>query len=263
MAHFPKEPTSVLYRRGASLAQITVEARLMPAPGILVKTASIITELGMRILSLTFTARGGRRYVTAFVDLTESEYGLGDLVERLRREEFVVRIESSEAEFPGLLVDRHCFPLEAMGGEIRALLVPAETFSEIFAVMRERYGASAWVLAFHLGRLLGESIARRLMELVEAPPEDMARLFAQVYTAYGWGKMEVRPLFLGRGIRVAVEENFEALAYGRSLEPVCHFTRGVIAGAASAVLGRECSVEEVKCRAMGDERCEFVVREGR
>lgn len=50
--------------------------------------------------------------------------------------------------------------------------------------------------------------------------------------------------------RVVVRDNFEVGAYGKSEEPVCHFTRGILSGGASAIRGGEFEVREVSCKAV-------------
>jgi len=66
--------------------------------------------MNMRILSLSFTSRNDRRYITMFVDLTESKHSIEELVGKIKSQEFTVRIEYATPETPGLLIDRHSFP---------------------------------------------------------------------------------------------------------------------------------------------------------
>jgi len=250
---FPKEVTGILYRRGRTLAQVSLEARPLLEPGVLARIVSIMADMNIRILSLTFTSRGNKSYITAFIDLTDSKHTLEEFVEKLRQQEYVVRVEYSYAELPGLIVDKHCFPLETLGGEMRALLIPVKVFSGIFADLRERYGESIWTIAYHQGNSLGELIAKRVLKKFPAPSNKLVEVLAQIYSAYGWGRMEiVAP------DRVIIRDNFEVEGYGRSDEPVCHFTRGILSGGALAIWGVECEVIETSCKAMGDRYCEFV-----
>jgi len=41
---------------------------------------------------------------------------------------------------------------------------------------------------------------------------------------------------------------------------VCDVARGFVAGGAEAILEVEIEVEETKCRVLGDEYCEFIVK---
>jgi len=57
---FPKEVTGILYRGNRTLVQISLEARLLPEPDMLARTASIMADMNVRILSLTFTSKSNR-----------------------------------------------------------------------------------------------------------------------------------------------------------------------------------------------------------
>jgi predicted hydrocarbon binding protein len=47
--------------------------------------------------------------------------------------------------------------------------------------------------------------------------------------------------------------------YEKANKPVCYITAGIIAGLFSAVLDKKVSVKERKCKAVGDNFCEFEV----
>jgi len=162
-------------------------------------------------------------------------------------------VKYSYADLSGLIVDKHCFPLETLGGEIRALLIPVKVFSGIFADLRERYGKSVWAIAYHQGKSLGELVAKYVLKRFPVPSKELIEVLAQIYSAYGWGRMEiVAPN------RVIIRDNFEVEGYGRVDESVCHFTRGVLSGGILAVWGEECEIIETSCKAKGDKYCEFI-----
>jgi len=62
---------------------------------------------------------------------------------------------------------------------------------------------------------------------------------------------------------VIVEDNFEVEGYGKSEEPVCHFTRGILEGGANVIWKGKFVVREAYCKAQGREHCKFVIREHR
>jgi len=235
----------------------------MPEPGVLARTASIMAEMNIRILSLSFTSRGDKRHITAFIDLTDSKHTLEELVEKLKKQEFVIRVKYSGADLPGLLVDKHCFPIETLGRRIRALLIPVKTLSNIFADLKKRYGKVSWVLAYHQGVVLGELITKHLVKYFPESQMELAQALTKLYSAYGWGRMRIEPFDIAaKEFKVIIEDNFEVEGYERSDEPVCHFTRGILCGAVS-VMWRdeyEFEVREISCKAQGKAFCEFIVR---
>ena len=79
---------------------------------------------------------------------------------------------------------------------------------------------------------------------------------------FGWGSMKVVELDLEKEfIRLHVKNSLIADSYEEKQEhPVCHFTAGMIAGGIESVFGQNMDCREVKCKACGDEYCEFIVQ---
>jgi len=256
----PKDLTCFIYRPERKLVQITIVARIRPEPGIVTEISTIISQLNTRILSLTLTSREDKRYITAILDMTESKHNVKELVNQLKQLDFIEEIKYLEPDYKGLLIDKHCFPVEMMEGKIRALIIPTKTLSQIFAELWKEVGAIAWVISFHQGYVLGEYLAQLIKNMVP-DPLGQAKTLSALYRACGWGIMDMtyfNPLTLS--LRVKIEENFEPEAFSPMKEPVCHFTRGLFAGATKVIWGREFIVTETKCKAMGDPHCEFIIR---
>ena len=60
-------------------------------------------------------------------------------------------------------------------------------------------------------------------------------------------------------LQVAVAHSPFAESYGKSSQGVCHLIRGVLAGMAATLFGKDCTSHEIECLARGDERCLFVI----
>ena len=80
---------------------------------------------------------------------------------------------------------------------------------------------------------------------------------------FGWGSMKVVELDLEKeSLRLHVKNSLIADSYEEKQEhPVCYFTAGMIAGGIEIVFGHNMDCREVKCKACGDEYCEFIVQE--
>ncbi|MEM3740354.1 MAG: 4-vinyl reductase [Candidatus Korarchaeum sp.] len=61
------------------------------------------------------------------------------------------------------------------------------------------------------------------------------------------------------GLLAQVEEGIEASLRGISERPSCFFTKGMCKGALEAIFGEKISIEEVNCRTIGHDFCEFIV----
>ncbi|MDY6965580.1 MAG: V4R domain-containing protein [Halobacteriota archaeon] len=87
---------------------------------------------------------------------------------------------------------------------------------------------------------------------------------ADLMSRFGWGAMKITDFDASKGfIRLCVEDSVVAESYDEEQErPVCFFIAGMIAGGAEMLLGHDVECKEVKCKACGDEHCEFVIQKG-
>ena len=94
---------------------------------------------------------------------------------------------------------------------------------------------------------------------------------------FKWGRVElvrqIQPLWSDYGfgvvanissqedcITVRINNNINARTHERSSLPVCYFTQGILAGIASVIYNGDYDCQEVKCIAVGDACCEFVIK---
>ena len=79
--------------------------------------------------------------------------------------------------------------------------------------------------------------------------------------AIGWGLIKTYSLDLNRiyGTIRSIDNIEGTLRKNKGSDPICHWTRGFLAGYLSAATGREVEVREVKCMGKGDEFCEFEI----
>jgi predicted hydrocarbon binding protein len=76
----------------------------------------------------------------------------------------------------------------------------------------------------------------------------------------GWGRFVLERFDSAKkSLIVKVYCSPFAEGYGSSSKPVCHMTRGVLAGMVSLVFGKEVESKELSCLAKGDECCRFEI----
>lgn len=105
--------------------------------------------------------------------------------------------------------------------------------------------------------------------LIEHPDlkADREKLIAasEMYSIFGFGKIDLSTLSFQGGVVVSSSSYFVTswfAKYGRRKTPVCHFTRGFLAGILDSVYDKPLgyyAVEEVSCMVTGEEECKFVV----
>lgn len=76
----------------------------------------------------------------------------------------------------------------------------------------------------------------------------------------GWGKVKVtKKKDSEKSLLVTLENSSFAKVYGKSLEPVDHFFRGMVCGAWSYAYKDNLEAVETKCVSKGDNLCEFLI----
>ncbi len=259
----PKEVLCVYHAPDRKLIELGIVAKITPVPGILATIARTLAERNVRILSLNFTSRGELRYVTLFADFTHSTASVEEVVAVLRKLEFVKRLRVWDKSSGGLIVDALTFPPTTAMGAWRLLLIPARALSGMLRRVYKELGTGGAALAYHQGRVLGIEYAS--IATLARSPEEALNAFFSILQAQGWGVPEVAEIDLEEPkVVIRLFDNFEALAFEEcARDCVCHFTRGLLAGAFSEILKLEANTVEIRCKARGDRYCEFVISKRR
>jgi hypothetical protein len=119
---------------------------------------------------------------------------------------------------------------------------------------------------FAAGGALYEAFAERARrrtgrEPVALPLPDFAAELGAFFREQGWGALDAAAEPDAETVALAAADWAEADAEPETpaAYPACHFSTGMFAGFLARVAGRPLAVLETRCRAAGDERCEFVV----
>ncbi len=127
--------------------------------------------------------------------------------------------------------------------------------------LEELFGIAGDAILYKGGYKVGGDLAKYYRKIAEEKNLDIYDIMSSVSWYFGWGIGAI--VEKDKKYKVIVYESFEADSYinreGKTKKPVCHFFRGVIAGIISEVEGEKHKAVEKKCRAMGDEYCEFEV----
>jgi hypothetical protein len=92
------------------------------------------------------------------------------------------------------------------------------------------------------------------------PLGDFLQALSASFAEQGWGALHVTADDAADTITLAGDDWAEAAAErdGAAAYPTCHFSTGMFAGFLARVAGRPLAVLEVRCRAAGAPRCEFI-----
>lgn len=154
------------------------------------------------------------------------------------------------------MIERDAASGELRDGEVRYLLLRADTLMGLFRHLPEGLRAQALVALARSSAEHGGDSARRYLE---GGAGDAAALLARIEATaaeLGWGSWR----FGGRSAaRLALEvaNSPFAAGHGAADTEVCAPITGMLEAVAGLVLGGACEAREVECRARGAARCRF------
>ena len=151
-------------------------------------------------------------------------------------------------------------------GNERYLIIPIRAFGAMYEVTYRLVGHGVTGLLY----LVGKEIGRRLLEEVRyrlkakeiKTPEATAKELFSFLSDLGFGRVELVSLEDSKAV-VRIYDSPTSSSVSKCERPVCHLERGILAGAAEAFFGVKCVANEVKCRCLGSNYCEFIVSWGK
>lgn len=261
MEVYPKRVfTFVESKPGEDIYEIRVA--LKDVPGALAKAASVVAEAGINVkTSIVFATLPAEEqgFWTAFIDVSKSKIQIEELTKKLNELDVVLNVKVIKPK-PAAYDIMH-FPI--LHGEERAVVMPISLIGNLFNEIEKILTPSGFAAVFYnAGKRSGENYAEYYRKKFNVKTkEELAELLSLSTRAIGWTLSEAYYFDLNRiHGRIRLIDNIEAtMKKNKRREPVCHWTRGFLAGYFSAVTGKEIEVREVKCVGKGDEFCEFEI----
>ena len=233
--------------------------------GFLQRTLSLCTKNNVRLKHLILSvARSTEetKIFLIFLDMTDCDVSLEGIAEEIKNLKAVKRVKAIQQQAEGFIADTVSNMLVA-GGE-RAIILRKALCESFIRGIRERFGSAGEVFLYYNGLEMGMNAAKDHVEMgkkigLTDPTQICRNLGATMFTAIGFGKMEIEKLTLNPPYALAyVYNSFECqLAPEIQRKPYSHFIRGIIAGYLTTVLNVKMKVEEMKCVTKGDRNCIF------
>ncbi len=162
-----------------------------------------------------------------------------------------------------ILADLHFDPTRGalLYNDVRYLLIRPETLIAFQKAAEEKLGVGADELLYAGGYTGGTLSAKRYREVFGLSDEQSVAFMAKMGMEIGWGRFTICRLDVTAAeLVLEVASSPFAAAFGRAERGVCHLIRGVFAGLASGIFGREVEAREEECLAMQHPTCKFVIR---
>jgi len=242
------------------IVEIAIRARIMPEPGVLARISNVLAEHNVRILALNFSSEEDKRFLLAFIDMSNSDVDIDNLINELKQLEFIEEIVVRRKAVNPFIVSRIGYPITTGRGAISIVLLNRNSFSNLIRTMYEEMNDAGMSFMFYQGKLLGSKDAEIFVKHIWTIDKDTISEVLNVLLAHGWGIPKLVE-FSSSEIIIHLYDSFESLAMvEKSERPMCFFIKGYIAGLLATILKREVHIEETKCIAMGDPYCEFRVK---
>ena len=257
---------NILYTGGRRLVGFYV--RVYNRPGALADIAQTFKKQNLNIWTIVFGARVEIGSVTTgyiVADFTDSTVSPESVKRELEALDVIVEVKVVEPQYSGVLADLYHFPLvDDAGG--RYVMLSERNMEGIVVRLRERFGTGGLAFLYHQGLIVGETLKGEYMKIGAESLKDAIRLllihalttgrYRGELTYFSYGTPTLEDLII-----IRIYDNWECVTAKKHgiNEPASHYERGVIAGLLHAYTGREVSVEEAKCIAIGNPHCEFRV----
>lgn len=221
--------------------------RVLADANVNLKTGSIFHVAG----------NSGLRVLTSFIDTSKVKCTIEELVKHLRGLNMVVDVVVVKPK-PAPFESVH-FPI--LHGTTRAALVPIGIAYSLWKSLEEIFLPSGLAAIFYsAGKNAGIHTAKRLKQKYNLEKTDLILAFAQSMRATGWGIIEpLKVDFRESSATIIIRDCFEAVTWRQGTYKVCHLTRGTLAGFMGEAFNRPVEAEETKCKATGDDYCEFKI----
>ena len=148
----------------------------------------------------------------------------------------------------------------------RYVLLSTDYFTyDLIKDLEELFNAAGDAVLYKGGEKIGRDLYKHYGPIAKEKKIDILDLIAAVGWYFGWATGETVERGERNGIyRMILYNSFEAESFvereGKSNKPVCHFLKGVLKGLVEELTGSKYTATEAKCRAKGDEYCEFIYK---
>jgi predicted hydrocarbon binding protein len=244
------------YNPQKSFFEIAVKMR--NTKGVLASVLTRLSSLGVNILSGYTAANEGQETGIWCSFIENNGVEESRLKSALLEVQGVVEVDVL-SDVDGLIMDMLSFPLIWNTGE-RAVLLGQERFSKMLDRLRDSFGMAGNVMVYQEGLSVGDGLARFFVGKMgdRFVKNHLPQIFG-VFSAAGVGQVEIAHYELDQlKVDLILKNSMECSGH-QSKKHHSEFLRGVIAGMIEVVVGGRVKCEEIRCIAIGDDYCEFII----
>jgi hypothetical protein len=263
MAHvLSKREFSNEFDKDGKLYQFVV--LLDNSAGALAKAASVLERNNLATLSGFHYAdlKNNWEEWSFFVDFSKTSVTPEQLSAELSSDTVVKKVQFRQSEFPDLAMDDAHFPI-IIGEDARAAVFKATTMRIAIQKLWDVFGTGAATILWEIGRAAGELEAQEMKEKLRLNQIEAVKYILEEKRANGWFVGELADIKTSpTRLVLTVENSFECEHKGsKQGEPRSFFLKGYLGSYISSVFEKQLKIKETRCKAKGDNFCEFQIIE--
>jgi len=267
----PERRLSLVLSKRAFTLEHVKEGRIYQFVALLENRPSALSSAASVLARNNLAALSGFHYIDSknnweewsfFVDFSKAKVTPEQVSDELSKEGFAKRVEFMQGEFPDLAIDEAHFPIVTGEGD-RAVFLRETTIRIAIEKLWSVFGPGAATILWEMGRAAGEYEAKMVKERLKLSQLDVVKFLLADKRASGWyvGEMAdatTAPVKLT--IRAVHSPECEHRS-SKQKESRSFFLKGYLEGYVSLTFEKPLKIKETRCRAKGDDFCEFQLQE--
>ncbi|RLF19434.1 MAG: hypothetical protein DRZ82_05675 [Thermoprotei archaeon] len=240
---------------------LVIRPDMLETPGVLAEIFKLFAKYEVSILHFKLSRPELKKPIRAllFFKVNGQEVAIQQIVEELRKLEYIIEVKLIEPVFKGLVVDTVMFPPTIMGE--RVVIFRQALLDTFVRHIRERYGSGFEAMLYYLGLDLGKSAFTSHIKYMSGDKEKALRFGEMLFRLMGFGILKIVKIDWKTGdVIVRLYDCFECRCFKNSNSPKSQLIRGMLTGWLEGILGFKLSSEETACVARGDPYCEIRFR---
>ncbi|MEX2690066.1 MAG: V4R domain-containing protein [Candidatus Njordarchaeum guaymaensis] len=226
--------------------------------GVISQVADLFYEENLRIIHMTLSPVHQKYgWFLVYVDVTECKKTSEEIVEKLKKFDFIQEIKTIKPIKKGLIADSFFFPPTTNNEWV--VIFRSSVLDGLFNILRDRLKEAGNRQLYLEGYKVGIDAFDSYVRLLgETDKELLIRFGVEILISNGWGVGEVTEVSFEKAEGTfRVYNLFECQIAKVENKCASQFFRGALAGFCSRLFNRPMKCIETKCIRKGDNYCEF------
>lgn len=233
-------------------------------PSALASASSVLARNNLAALSgfHCVDSRNNWEEWSFFADFSRAKVTPEQINDELSKEAIVKKVEYRQGGFPDLAIDEVHFPIVTGEGD-RAVFLRETTICIAIEKLWNVFGPGAATILWEMGRAAGEYEAKMAKERLKLSKLDAVKFLLADKRASGWYIGEIADATTVP-VKLTIRAEHSPECEHRSSkhkEPRSYFLKGYLEGYVSFTFEKQLKIKESRCKARGDDFCEFQIQE--